>query len=739
MIGRSSHEASARHTIQLFVHGDNDRDALEESLRERYDVIDGETLHPADCYVVDEPMVPTYRDALREHKTKVHPTFTPVLLIQKEGSRGTVPLPSEQNGDGPPLIDEVVPAPVDRKTLFRRVGNLLARREQSVELSERYEDVQTRFQRLFESTNDALFVVAPGGDGISECNPAACDLVGYSRDELLSLSPTETIYADDCERFQAFLRDVRESGQGSTDDLACLTKAGNERQLEVSAATLEESGESSIILSARDVTERKAYARELELKSRAMDEAPVGITITDPDREDNPMIYVNEGFEALTGYSAEAAVGRNCRFLQGEATREQPVAEMRKAIDRAEPVSVELRNYRKDGSQFWDRVSIAPVRDQAGNVTNYVGFQEDITERKEREMDLQLFKKAVENAGQSVFITDSDGVIQYVNPKFESRSGYTREEAVGRTPRILKSGKQGEEFYDRMWQTILAGDQWDAHLVNRRKNGELYHVDQTISPIANDEEITHFVTIEADVTNRRLREQQLEVLNRVLRHNLRNAVNVIEGRAAMLRKALDDDELQTHVSAIEDRSTALSSLADKTATVRSLFDTEAATQTACDVTGLLTEVVDELSDEHPDAMFTVSTPNSLHARADSRLKTALSELIENAIVHNDKSTPEVTVTTRSPSEDRTGEWIELVVADNGPGIPNHEQETIERAEETPLQHGTGIGLWIVYWTISLYGGEISIEENAPRGTRLVLSLPQESVDSSPRIVPADTH
>ena len=740
MTGRSSNEASERHTIQLFIHGDNDRVALEESLRERYDVIDGETHQPADCYVVDEPMVPTYRDALREHKTKVHPTFTPVLLIQKEGSRGTVPLPSEQTGDGPPLIDEVVSAPVDRKTLFRRVGNLLARREQSVELSERYEDVQTRFQRLFESTNDALLVVAPGGDEITECNPAACDLVGYSRGELLSLSATETIHADDRERFQAFLRDVQESGRGSTDDLACRTKEGNERQVEVSAAALEDSEGSSVILSARDVTERKAYARELELKSRAMDEAPVGITITDPDREDNPMIYVNEGFEALTGYSEEEAVGRNCRFLQGAATQEQPVAEMRGAIDRAEPVSVELRNYRKDGSQFWDRVSIAPVRDQAGNVTNYVGFQEDITERKEREMDLQLFKKAVENAGQSVFITDSDGIIEYVNPKFESRSGYTREEAVGRTPRILKSGKQDEEFYDRMWQTILAGDQWDAHLVNRRKNGELYHVDQTISPIANDdEEITHFVTIEADVTNRRLREQQLEVLNRVLRHNLRNAINVIEGRAAMLRKALDDEELQTHVSAIEDRSAALSSLGDKSATVRSLFDNEAATQTACNVTRLLTEVVDELSDEYPDAMLTASTPDSLHARADYRLKTALSELIENAIVHNDQSTPEVTVTTRSPSKDRTGEWIELVVADNGSGIPDQEQETIERGEETPLQHGTGIGLWIVYWTISLYGGEISIEENAPRGTRVVLSLPQASVDSSPRIVPADTH
>jgi signal transduction histidine kinase len=194
----------------------------------------------------------------------------------------------------------------------------------------------------------------------------------------------------------------------------------------------------------------------------------------------------------------------------------------------------------------------------------------------------------------------------------------------------------------------------------------------------------------------------------------------------MLRKSLNDDELQTHARAIEERAAALSSLGDKTATVRSLFDTESAAETTCDVTQLLTEVVDESSDRYPDADLTASTSDSLHARADDRLKKALSELIENAIIHNDQPTPEITITTRASSDDRTGDWIELVVADNGPGIPDHEQETIERGEETPLQHGTGIGLWIVYWTISLFGGEISLEDNAPRGTRVVLSLPSVS-------------
>lgn len=734
MTDKSSREERERHTIQLLVRGDNDRDALKELLNERYDIIDDNTLQPVDCYLVGDQMVPTYRDELRERKEEAHPTFTPVLLLQRDGSRGTVPLPSEYNGDELPLIDEIVAAPVDRATLFRRVGNLLVRRKQSVELSERYEDVQIRFQRLFKSTNDALFVVAPSGDAFTECNPAACDLVGYSREELLSVSPTETVHADDRERFLSFLRSVQDTGQGSTGGLTYQTKDGENRQIELSAATLRDSEQSPIVLSARDVTARKAYEQELELKSQAMDAAPVGIVITDPDQEDNPIVYVNGGFEALTGYSEAEALGRNCRFLQGEETREGPIAEIREAIDEAQPVSVELRNYRKDGTQFWARVSIAPVRDDSDTVTNYVWFQEDVSERKEREQDLELFRKAVENAGHAVLITDREGTIKYVNPMFEARTGYTRTEAVGRTPRLLKSGKQDDEFYGRLWQTILAGEQWEANLVNRRKTGDLYHVSQTISPITNDAgEITHFVTIESDVTNRRLREQQLDVLNRALRHNVRNGMTVVEGRAKILREALDDDELQTHVRAIEERTAALSSLSEQAETVRSLFENEVSTETVCDISQLLTEVVDKCSEKYPDAMVTADIPDSVYGRADNRLQTALAEVIDNAIRHNDQSTPEVAVTTNPPDEDRTGEWIDIVVADNGPGIPEHEEKMIERGEETPLQHGTGLGLWIVYWTVSLFGGEVTLEDNSPRGTRVVLSVPQASVDSASRV------
>lgn len=148
----------------------------------------------------------------------------------------------------------------------------------------------------------------------------------------------------------------------------------------------------------QDITERKERERELRQKSRALDEAPIGITITDPLQENNQMIYANEQFLSTTGYASEEVLGRNCRLLQGPDTEPGPVATLREAIDAERPAAVDLRNYRNDGSLFWNHLEIAPVRDDAGNLVNFVGFQRDITERKQRERKLLETKERLDIA-----------------------------------------------------------------------------------------------------------------------------------------------------------------------------------------------------------------------------------------------------------------------------------------------------------------------------------------------------
>jgi len=378
---------------------------------------------------------------------------------------------------------------------------------------------------------------------------------------------------------------------------------------------------------------------------------------------------------------------------------------------------------RPDGSCFRAEVKLSRIG--VDDDTLLHAHIRDISDRKERQQNLRLFRKAVEQAGHSVVITDNNGVIQYVNPAFESQTGYSRAEAIGRTPAILKSGKQSEGFYAELWETILDGEIWEADIINRRKSGELYQVRQEIAPIETAGEITHFVAIQSDVTTRRLREQQLHVLNRVLRHNIRNGMNVILGRATFLADEADEP-IAGHAEAIETKANALASVGDKVSAVRSLLE-EGPPETTVDAGRLVSTVAESYREEYPEATIRTWPVDEATIRADERVEVALGELIENAIVHNDTAEPTVTITVDSETES-DGEWVDIVVADDGPGIPSHEQVMIESERETQLEHGSGLALWIVYWTASLFGGEIMIGDRSPRGARVTLRLPKPTAD-----------
>ncbi|SFR37933.1 MULTISPECIES: bacterio-opsin activator domain-containing protein [Halorubrum] len=132
----------------------------------------------------------------------------------------------------------------------------------------------------------------------------------------------------------------------------------------------------------RDVSDHEPSAAEV---TRAVEDAPIGISISDPDLPDYPLVYVNDAWEAHTGYPVEEVLGRNPRFLQGPETDPETVEEIAEAIGNEEQVTVEIRNYRRDGTPFWNELTVAPVYDEAGDLAHYVGFQNDVSERKEAE------------------------------------------------------------------------------------------------------------------------------------------------------------------------------------------------------------------------------------------------------------------------------------------------------------------------------------------------------------------
>ncbi len=143
-------------------------------------------------------------------------------------------------------------------------------------------------------------------------------------------------------------------------------------------------------------------SKQLLLKDRALAGAAEGITIADARLPERPLIYVNDGFERLTGYRAEDILGTNCRFLQGEATDPATTEEIRQALRAERPCTVEILNYRRDGSQFWNRLSITPVRDESGTVTHFIGIQSDITSRRRAEDSLRAVSNELAQANEKM-------------------------------------------------------------------------------------------------------------------------------------------------------------------------------------------------------------------------------------------------------------------------------------------------------------------------------------------------
>jgi PAS domain S-box-containing protein len=143
--------------------------------------------------------------------------------------------------------------------------------------------------------------------------------------------------------------------------------------------------------------EQLTVEEELHLKEDAMDGAPVGITISDSMLPDNPLIYVNESFLDITGYDRDKILGTNCRFLQGEDTDQEAVAKMGQAVSEESDVAVEIKNYRKNGDLFWNRVEIAPIRDESGSARYFVGYQADVTDRKEAELALAAERETLDH------------------------------------------------------------------------------------------------------------------------------------------------------------------------------------------------------------------------------------------------------------------------------------------------------------------------------------------------------
>jgi len=566
---------------------------------------------------------------------------------------------------------------------------------------------------------------------VVESNDRARELLGFTRAELAEMTVTDIELNHSQQelrsRWTAMDVDDRKTFEGRW-----RRKDRSTFYAEHTIRKIERDGEVLFVMATRDITERKHRKQELERRTRVMDEAPIGITMSDPGREDNPLVYVNEQFTELTGYPAEEIVGQNCRLLQGEDTDPERIARMRDAIDASEPVTVELRNYRKDGTEFWNRLTIAPITNEDGEVANFVGFQEDVTERREKEAELERTREFLDDVIEAVphplYVLDvEDYSIRHANSHATVQEGETCYEVTHQRDQPCHEGDD-QTFPCPLRDVVETGEPTTVEHTHYDDDGneEIHKV--YAAPLFEDDTVVGIVESQFDVTDRieyeqRLEEQRddLDMLNQVLRHDIRNDLQLVVAYAERLAANVDDDLLEYAETVLEsaDHAVELTTTARDMADVMLTDDDEG--QEPVSLRKTLENELDEVRTSYSDAVVTVDgTVPAVRVAASEMLDSVFRNLLKNAIQHNDKQIAEVTVST-SVNEER----VVVHIADNGPGVPDDQKDEIFGKGETGLDSaGTGIGLYLVESLVDRYGGDVWVEDNEPTGAVFVVALPK---------------
>ena len=630
--------------------------------------------------------------------------------------------------------------------LLKDLANDLAFALQSIEDERERKRAEANYRSIFENATEGIFQTTPEGRFIA-ANPAMARMFGHDSPEELMAAVgdiQQQLYADPSRRDELtrlLARDGEVSGFESPSrrkDGQIIWVSTNARVIrDVTGKVLHYEGTSV------DITAHKRAETALRdaeaLYHSLVENLPQCVFRKD---RSGRFTFADSHHCQMLGRSLEEVLGRTDADFYPLELAEKYRCDDERVIKTGETFEAIERHCRPDGEERFVNVVKTPLRDADGQIIGVQGVYWDVTERQRAEQERVRLSTAVEQAAESIVITDVHGTIQYVNPAFERITGYTRQEALGQNPRILKSNKQDTAFYKGVWETLVRGDVWHGHFINRKKDGALYEEDATITPIRDAAgNIVNYVAVKRDVTQEvalesQLRQsQKMEALGTLaggVAHEINNPINGIMNYAQLITDRLPAD------SSLRKYSTEIIKETDRVAQIVRNLLTFARKEKPLRQTTSLIEIINSTLGlmrtvmRHDQITLAMDVPDGLpdvqcHSQ---QIQQVVMNLLTNARdalneKYPDYSEEKIIHIAARQFEQGGKQWIRVTVEDHGPGIPREIRGRLfDPFFTTKLgRGGTGLGLAISHGIVKDHNGELHFETETGCYTRFHLDLP----------------
>jgi len=615
----------------------------------------------------------------------------------------------------------------------RRAGNL------AKEMSTALQYTQSRNQAVMDTAPDAI-IMTDGQGLVQWCNQATTSIFGRTLKDLVGRSISSILPA---------------LGEGSIDEWFAThgfsnrvigfetmgsRNEGTAFPLAMSASRVELHGELIQTFIMRDTTDAKWAEQELGLRERALASSADAVVIVSMTLPNQPVIYVNQSFERITGYEAHEMLGLNCKLLQGADTNQPAVDTMRQAIAQGRGCQVVVRNYRKDGTMFYNDVAISPVLSPDGVVTHYVGVQNDITDRIAAEQVLKLrterLNAVFELSPDGFVVLDKRGEVSIINPAFERMTGLQAVHLVGHSLEALEEAlmarcKASEIDEDSVAAVIAgpAGESDPGHVASR----ELLHMHTPVARTlvrrvrrgGHDNEIVmYFRDITRELEVDRMKSEFLAMAAHELRTPM---VSIFGFTELLLKRSFSDERRLDMLGTIHKQASILINLVNE---LLDLARIEARRgkdfkRRLQPIGPIIEQALDGLrvpSGRSQIKLHMEAADTEVSADTD-KLGQAVLNVLSNAYKYSPAGGDVILRVLRDVDK---GQLV-IEVQDHGMGMsPEHLARVFERffrADPSGNIPGTGLGMTLVKEIVSLHQGEVQVFSELGQGTRVRMALP----------------